>query len=285
MEAAVTSSTVAAMANATLSAASATAGSSLLSAGSIAAILGSVGSVVSFCQFFTAVPTFVGIVRKHSTENLSSLPYCASALLSVMWVSYALITPGRNSILFINALSSCVFVTYMLIFLRYAVQKRTTVLYYLGLVLCYLLIMYCSLFLSHDASATLGTFCVVVNIVMYASPLAVLKTIIQTKDSSCMPPLYSLGGWLAAMVWFGYGFFTGDMHIMIPNAAGVVLGAAQMIIWYIYRVPKDKKSNKRVRLSSADVDAADDVKPGHHVVHHVESESTVCSVDYLQLDP
>lgn len=37
-----------------------------------------------------------------------------------------------------------------------------------------------------------------------------------------MPPLYSLGGWLAAIVWFGYGFFTGDMHIMIPNAAGVV---------------------------------------------------------------
>ncbi|KAF4672192.1 DNA-directed RNA polymerases I and III subunit RPAC2 [Perkinsus olseni] len=277
MEAAVTASTVATVANSTLSAAAV--GSSIMSAGSIAAILGSIGSVVSFCQFFTAVPTFVGIVRKRSTENLSSLPYCASALLSIMWVSYALITPGRNSILFINSLSSCVFVTYMLVFLRYAVQKRTTVLYYLGLVVCYLLIMYCSLFLSHDPSATLGTFCVFVNILMYASPLAVLKTIIETKDSSCMPPLYSLGGWLAAMVWFGYGFFAGDMHIMIPNAAGVVLGAIQMIIWFIYRVPKDQKKNRRVRIVS------DDMKTGHDAVHHVESESTVCSVDYLQLDP
>lgn len=37
-----------------------------------------------------------------------------------------------------------------------------------------------------------------------------------------MPPLYSLACLVSAIVWFGYGFTSGDSHVMIPNAAGMV---------------------------------------------------------------
>lgn len=150
---------------------------------------------------------------------------------------------------------------------------------------------------------------------MYAAPLVVVPTIIskslltlgliascsETKDSSCMPPLYSLTGMVSATVWFGYGLASHDTHVAVPNGSGAVspvtaltlcivvtqvLCAVQLVIWAIYRVAKSSQPSS---ASSANdyVHIPESVKSPEYIRHckSTMSESTVCSLDYLLLDP
>mmetsp|Transcript_2451 Transcript_2451/g.2387 ORF Transcript_2451/g.2387 Transcript_2451/m.2387 type:complete len:135 (+) Transcript_2451:503-907(+) len=111
----------------------------------------------------------------------------------------------------------------------------------------------------------------------------------EIRDSSCMPPLYSFTGFLAALVWFGYGLGSGDFHVWIPNGTGSILCLAQLVIWVIYRTPYSSKSEE--------VEYYDDVKPYGASEYYsvadtdvpdyisVDSNSTVSSAAYLLLDP
>lgn len=65
--------------------------------GSIAPILGTVGSVLSVIQYLSCIPTFVEVSRRKSTGKLSAMPYCTTSLLSLLWVTYALMVWRRDS--------------------------------------------------------------------------------------------------------------------------------------------------------------------------------------------
>ncbi|KAF4668127.1 sugar transporter [Perkinsus olseni] len=257
---------------------------------SIAPILGTVGSVLSVIQYLSCIPTFIEVSRRKSTGNLSPMPYCTTSLLSLLWVTYAVMVPGRMAVLIVNSIALVFMLGYMAVFLRYTDSKKQTMVKYIGVLLCYGAVMGAAVLFSTSVASFLGNCCVLVSITMYASPLAVVPTIIKTKDSSCMPPLYSFTGFVAALVWFGYGLGAGDFHVWIPNGVGSVLCLVQLVIWLIYRIPSSSKSKKS--------EYYDDVKPGAAGVYYsvltdtdvpdynsIGSDSTVCSADYVQLDP
>ncbi|KAF4657800.1 sugar transporter [Perkinsus chesapeaki] len=264
-------------------------GSVLLGAmASIAPILGTVGSVLSVIQYISCIPTFIEVSKRKSTGNLSPMPYCTTSLLSLLWVTYGFMVPGRMAVLVVNAIALAFMVVYMAVFLWYTASKKPTLVKYINVFLCYGAVMGVALVFATSASGFLGNCCMVVSIAMYASPLAVVPTIIKTKDSSCMPPLYSLTGFIAAIVWFGYGLGSGDFHVWIPNGVGSGLCLSQLIIWFIYRTPST--------YSKKGSEYYDDVKPGASVYYSVTdsdvpdynsiaSDSTVCSADYMLLDP
>ncbi|KAF4721075.1 sugar transporter [Perkinsus olseni] len=194
------------------------------------------------------------------------------------------------AVLIVNSIALVFMVGYMAVFLRYTDSKKQTMVKYIGVLLCYGAVMGAAVLFSTSVASFLGNCCVLVSITMYASPLAVVPTIIKTKDSSCMPPLYSFTGFVAALVWLGYGLGAGDFHVWIPNGVGSVLCLVQLVIWLIYRIPSSSKSKKS--------EYYDDVKPGAAGVYYsvltdadvpdytsIGSDSTVCSADYVQLDP
>ncbi|EER15309.1 conserved hypothetical protein [Perkinsus marinus ATCC 50983] len=257
--------------------------------GSIAPILGTVGSVLSVIQYLSCIPTLVEVSRRKSTGKLSAMPYCTTSLLSLLWITYALMVPGRMAILGINAVALGFMVVYMSVFLRYTDCKKQTMVKYMSVLLCYGAVISVAVLFATSVASFLGNCCVLVSITMYASPLAVVPTIIKTRDSSCMPPLYSFTGFLAALVWFGYGLGSGDFHVWIPNGTGSILCLAQLVIWVIYRTPYSSKSEE--------VEYYDDVKPYGASEYYsvadtdvpdyisVDSNSTVSSAAYLLLDP
>ncbi|KAF4657799.1 sugar transporter [Perkinsus chesapeaki] len=203
------------------------------------------------------------------------MPYCTTSLLSLLWVTYALIVPGRTCVLVVNFIALIFQLVYLAVFIRFVDAKRRTSTLCATMGACYLATMFLSL-LTPSLSSTLGNCCVVVSICMYAAPLAVVPTIMKTKDSSCMPPLYSLTGMISALVWFGYGLAASDAHLMIPNGSGSVLCAVQLVIWALYRVPAAKPVFDQYGYLE------DDIKPSNYLS---DSESTVCSLDYLLLEP
>ncbi|EER10579.1 hypothetical protein Pmar_PMAR021481 [Perkinsus marinus ATCC 50983] len=91
---------------------------------------------------------------------------------------------------------------------------------------------------------------------------------------------------VSATVWFGYGLASHDTHVAVPNGSGAVLCAVQLVIWAIYRVAKSSQPSS---ASSANdyVHIPGSVKSPEYIRHckSTMSESTVCSLDYLLLDP
>ncbi|KAF4693368.1 sugar transporter [Perkinsus olseni] len=249
-----------------------------VSLASIAPILGTVGSVLSVIQYLSCIPTFIEVSRRKSTGNLSPMPYCTTSLLSLLWVTYALIVPGRTCVLVVNSIALVFQLVYISVFLKFVKVKEHTSTLCATVIALYIATMFLAS-LTPSLSNTLGNCCVVVSICMYAAPLAVLPTIIKTRDSSCMPPLYSLTGMISASVWSSYGLAAGDAHIIIPNGSGAVLCAVQLVIWVIFRASSPSKANPVIDEYAY---PPEDIKPSNYVS---DSESTVCSIDYLLLDP
>ncbi|KAH7289087.1 hypothetical protein KP509_31G056600 [Ceratopteris richardii] len=80
-----------------------------------------------------------------------------------------------------------------------------------------------------------GIIAAVINTVMYAAPLAVMKHVITTKNVESMPFLLSLCTFINSCLWAIYGILKVDPYIIIPNVLGVIFGIMQLVLYGYYR--------------------------------------------------
>ncbi|OWY96080.1 MtN3-like protein [Phytophthora megakarya] len=88
---------------------------------------------------------------------------------------------------------------------------------------------------NYDSSIVLGYFGVFINLCMFASPFATIKHVVQTKSATSIPINLSLMIFASSVLWVWTGLLDSDYFITSLNAAGVVLGAIQMVLYYKYR--------------------------------------------------
>jgi len=103
--------------------------------------------------------------------------------------------------------------------------------YVAGLFTALLIIHFlCIFFLQDDTETILGTVCLVTTCSMYASPLATVKTVIQTRDSSSIFLKVTMAQIFASAMWTVYGFAVDDYVIYGPNLFGLLLGLIQLVV-------------------------------------------------------
>lgn len=88
---------------------------------------------------------------------------------------------------------------------------------------------------NYEASNVVGYAAVVINICMFTSPLATLKHVVTTKSASSIPINLSVMIFTSSALWVATGLLDSDYFITGLNAAGVVLGGIQIMMYYIYR--------------------------------------------------
>lgn len=72
-------------------------------------------------------------------------------------------------------------------------------------------------------------------VILMASPLAVVKTVIRDKSTASMPFPVSLAMFLNGTAWGSYGWFvTADPYVWIPNILGAASGIVQLSLFAIY---------------------------------------------------
>lgn len=86
---------------------------------------------------------------------------------------------------------------------------------------------------------------VVINIGMYAGPLAVMGTVIRTKSVQFMPLTPSVFVCCASTFWMTEGLMLGDVTFWLPNAIGLALGVFQLILYATYCRNKVTPDNAR----------------------------------------
>ncbi|XP_073133628.1 bidirectional sugar transporter SWEET5-like [Henckelia pumila] len=230
-------------------------------------IVGIVGNVISFGLFISPAATFKRIWQKKSTEEFHPYPYLLCVLNCAFWVFYGLpvVHPDSTLVVTINGIGLALELIYLAIFSAYTSKKNRKIIvgFLLGEAALVGIIATITLLCFHThtkRSTFVGAICVVAGILMYGSPLSILKKVIDTKSVEFLPFWLCLAGFVNGLVWFTYANLKSfDLFIAIGNGVGALLGLVQLSVYFYYKlfgkpaVQDDVKPTGEVQLQTSDV--------------------------------
>ncbi|KAL9407778.1 hypothetical protein AB3S75_046341 [Citrus x aurantiifolia] len=210
--------------------------------------VGVIGNIISVLMFLAPVRTFWRIIKHRSTEEFQSLPYICTLLSSSLWTYYGITRPGSYLVATVNGFGILVEAVYVTLFFIYAPTKamraKTAIIFgildvgFLGAA-----IAATRLVLEGEARIdAIGVMCAGLNIIMYASPLSAMKTVVTTKSVEFMPFMLSFFFFLNGGIWAFYALLVRDVFLGVPNGTGFLLGTAQLVLYAIYRNAKPSKN-------------------------------------------
>ncbi|EOY20683.1 Nodulin MtN3 family protein [Theobroma cacao] len=213
----------------------------MVATGLIRTIVGIIGNVISFFLFLSPTPTFVKIWKAKSVQEFKPDPYIATVLNCMMWVFYGLpfVHPDSLLVITINGIGLVIELTYVAIFFIYSPwsKRRKIVLALVIEVIFMAVVIFITLFFFHTTkirSGIVGILAIIFNVIMYSSPLTVMKLVIRTKSVKYMPFYLSVFNFLNGIVWVVYASLKLDPYILVPNGMGSLLGLLQLILYAAY---------------------------------------------------
>jgi len=232
--------------------------------------IGIAATVLTLCFFLTPVKTFIGIVKRGSTQGFRGEAFQFTFFNCALWVLYAVFQGSRLMPLIANSAGVVLAGVYIFLFARYLpkptdinsgdVQPYTTPRRYLFQffgVIAIVAIMAALMNLSffdfyvideYFPAFLFGLIADVFNVLMYGAPLTIMKQVILTKSVKYMPFLVSFFTVINSSCWLAYGFYLGDIWIFIPNASGLLLGIVQLILYACYcRNPDEEEEDSRYK--------------------------------------
>ncbi|KAL1207994.1 Bidirectional sugar transporter SWEET1 [Cardamine amara subsp. amara] len=174
------------------------------------------GNATALFLFLAPSITFKRVIKNKSTEQFSGIPYPMTLLNCLLsaWYGLPFVSKDNTLVSTINGTGAVIETVYVLIFLFYAPRKEKAKI-----------------------------FATVFSIIMYGSPLSIMRLVIKTKSVEFMPFFLSLFVFLCGTSWFIYGLIGRDPFVAIPNGFGCALGTLQLILYFIYCGNKGEKKS------------------------------------------
>uniref|UniRef100_A0A2C9VRZ1 Bidirectional sugar transporter SWEET n=2 Tax=Manihot esculenta TaxID=3983 RepID=A0A2C9VRZ1_MANES len=204
-------------------------------------IVGVIGNIISLCLFLSPIPTFLKIVKQQAVQEFKPDPYVATLLNCALWSFYGLPFVKEDSILVttINSVGLIIEIVYVCIFFMYSpMEKRRKIVMVLTLELIFVFAVVLVAFLAFPTpkkrAIFVGILCVILNIIMYASPLTVMRMVIKTKSVKYMPFFLSLANLCNGIIWVIYAMLKFDINVVLPNSLGAISGMIQIFLYAKY---------------------------------------------------
>ncbi|XP_051220289.1 bidirectional sugar transporter SWEET16 [Lolium perenne] len=220
-------------------------------------IIGIIGNIISVLVFISPIPTFWRIVRSKSTEEFEPAPYVLTLLNSLLWLYYGVTKPDGLLIATVNGFGTVMETIYVVLFLIYAADHATRVktaklvatldIGFFGFVFATTRFAIAGLDMK---IMVIGLICVCLNVFMYGSPLAAVRTVITTRSVEYMPFFLSFFLFLNGGVWATYAILDRDIFLGVPNGIGFFLGIIQLGIYAFYQNSRDEAPEEGWQASS-----------------------------------
>ncbi|XWS61577.1 hypothetical protein CRYUN_Cryun07bG0137400 [Craigia yunnanensis] len=160
----------------------------------------------------------------------------------MVWVIYGLpmVHPNSTLVMTINGTGTAIEVVLLTLFLIFCHDKRKRFevllivlveLIFIAVVTTLVLTVVHS---TERRSMVVGIIAILFNIMMYASPLSVMKLVISTKSVEYMPFFLSLASFANGVAWTTYAFLPFDPFIAVPNGLGTLFSLAQLLLYATY---------------------------------------------------
>lgn len=204
-------------------------------------IFGILGNIFGAALFLAPVITFYYVIKRGSTEDFSGLPYVVALLNCLLYAYYGLPFVSSDNILVTvsdgsGAVLELVYVCLCLAYAPPMYRRKILGLFVAELVLFGVIVVVSAVALDYTARTLLiGIVAATLSVCMYAAPLSIMKLVVETKSVEYMPFFLSLFVFLCGLSWVVYGILGRDAFIWVPNGVGTVLGAAQLVLYWIYK--------------------------------------------------
>ncbi|CAN1128531.1 Bidirectional sugar transporter SWEET1 [Linum perenne] len=182
-------------------------------------IFGILGNAFAAFLFLAPTITFRRIIKNKSTEEFSGVPYPMTLLNCLLSAWYGLPFVSKDNLLVttINGTGAAIEIIYVIIFLVFAPKKQKAKIggIFAAVLSVFAAVSLISYFALHGNTRKLfcGTAATVFSIIMYASPLSIMRLVIKTKSVEFMPLFLSLFIFLCGTSWFIYGLLGRDPFI------------------------------------------------------------------------
>lgn len=181
-----------------------------------------------------------------SKQNINQIPFYCMLLSGLLWSTYGVL---RNdaALLFVNATGVLLSFYYLSLCYKFIershnapesdtidhsqleAKKRAFITKVSIPILIWLFsIAFC--FLWNEGSEWLGRICLFATIVLFASPLIVLKNVLITRNGSLISSSLTLAQIANCSSWSLYGYLISDSYIWIPNCIGAILGCIAYLV-------------------------------------------------------
>lgn len=213
-------------------------------------VFGILGDITGLLLFLAPTITFKRIIMNKSTQQFSGIPYVMTLLNCLLssWYGLPFVSPNNLLVSVINGTGAAIEAIYVVIFLIFAPKReKGKILGLLTLVLSiFAAVAFISFFVLHGNNRKIfcGLAASIFSIIMYGSPLSIMRLVIKTKSVEYMPFFLSLFVFLCGTSWFIFGLLGKDPFIAVPNGFGSFLGAIQLILYAIYRNNKSETAKK-----------------------------------------
>ena len=192
-------------------------------------------TVMSIALCLSPIPTIQEVYRSQSVSGYSPIPYAITAGQSALWWAYAK-QINKPAMIPVNAIQVTVELVYCGIFLFFGKNQRKSLVALLsGLSFAVVGLYLLDYYMASKPGNVLFYFTIILNILMFASPLATIREVIRTQNAKVMPLPLSLATFLCGLLWFFYGLAENVIACVIPNGIGVLLGGFQLFIIYKFR--------------------------------------------------
>lgn len=199
-----------------------------------------VGVITSTALYLAPALSVWKAIQDNDVGDLNPLPVSIMSIVSISWLAYGL--SARDKYVAISniggAIVSVAYVVGMLPLLsnnkKALRQTQTVVMAGVTAVLSLWTYLGVSRTPIGRMSTTLGMFASALFLILSASPLSTIRTVIATKNSISI-----LGSLTAAQVtntllWSIYGLAVSDLFVWGPNAIGLGLGLIQLVLKIIF---------------------------------------------------
>ncbi|CAN6444496.1 unnamed protein product [Victoria cruziana] len=226
----------------------------------VRSVIGIIGNAISFGLFLSPAPTFYKIIKNGAVEDFSAVPYLATMLNCLLWVTYGLpmVHPHSLLVITINGTGIVVESIYLTLYLIYATsqQRVKAIMILLGELAFWAVVLYITLgvFQTYERRSTfVGTLCIIFCTFMYAAPLSIMKLVITTKSVEYMPFTLSFVSFLNGVCWTIYSLLPLDVNILIPNGLGTLLAAAQLVLYACYCKSTPSRSTRSAKTQGIEM--------------------------------
>ncbi|KFD52785.1 hypothetical protein M514_06276 [Trichuris suis] len=198
-------------------------------------VLSVVATLSTVSMFLVGIPTCAKVMRRRSSEGISVVPYAMCVVSCFFWLQYGILKRDRIVIL-INLIGFCLEVVYFFILYIYS-RRKSSLNAVAGAMFttCACLVYYLRVNARYDSTIDrLGTMCLILNVLNFAAPLAVLREVLETKSTELLPRPIIIANLLVSAQWYLYGHLVGDPYMKIPNFIGVCLASFQLSLFLIF---------------------------------------------------
>ena len=224
------------------------------------------------------MPTVVQIFRNKSVGSLPLLPYTTMVCCCFIFFVYGVLT-DLQSVWIPNIAGVALGLIYVTVFIRAcdpeaknlpgtANQHLFGMSALIGINMCLAAIAASGIGIDNEplerhstllaqsgvAIDIIGKEGVIMSIILFASPLAVIQQVIITKSAAAIPLPFTLASLISCTAWFVLGWWrANDFNIYFPNVLGFSCSVAQLVLKVIY-------GHRTVDTATKDLLPAIDVK-------------------------